>query len=416
MIEELANGNAAFVDVKVKELDDNQLKDLGHLLLHYGCIVLKKQDLELKDFSKLSSAFGHNQYKLIRDNIIWSQGWLYGDPLYSNDKADVIRRARELYHSKDSGHRIEHNGISYGRGTQYQNIDDIDYLNPMGWFNSEFPWVQEVSARPKGLFGHKDLVFHTNLTNHFTHQYGNIVSLYGVQHTAGSITPVSNVARAFSDFTEEQKNKSRPLRARIGRMLALDYDTPEDAVAEYLQLATGHLKESKYEDINTIINLYPENSPSNSTRRILKSKELGRLKAQSNGIDIPFIFKCPIETKWGEETFNSMAVVEDMIDDTQFSMELFDNYIDNDKYRYDHEWEDGDILIFDQLLTIHARNNANTLNPKERILWRSCQNHSKLQLPLWLDINEPLPSERIYRSDGLSFMRHFTHLPDKELD
>ena len=28
MIEELANGNAAFVDVKVKELDDNQLKDL----------------------------------------------------------------------------------------------------------------------------------------------------------------------------------------------------------------------------------------------------------------------------------------------------------------------------------------------------------------------------------------------------
>ena len=27
MIEELANGNAAFVDVKVKELDDNQLKD-----------------------------------------------------------------------------------------------------------------------------------------------------------------------------------------------------------------------------------------------------------------------------------------------------------------------------------------------------------------------------------------------------
>ena len=30
MVEELANGNAAFVDVQVKELDDNQLKDLGH--------------------------------------------------------------------------------------------------------------------------------------------------------------------------------------------------------------------------------------------------------------------------------------------------------------------------------------------------------------------------------------------------
>jgi len=111
-----------------------------------------------------------------------------------------------------------------------------------------------------------------------------------------------------------------------------------------------------------------------------------------------------------------MAVVEDMIDDPQFSMKIFDNYIDNDKYRYDHEWEDGDVLIFDQLLTIHARNNANTLNPKKRVLWRSCQNHSKLGVPLWLDINKPLSSERIERSDGLSFMRHFTHLPDKELD
>ena len=417
MIEELANGNAAFVDIKVKELDDNQLKDLGHLLLYYGCIVLKQQDLEVKDFSKLVNSFGENQYKLIRDNVIWSQGWLYGDPLYSDDQASVIRQAKELYFSRNvHTENIKHEGVSYGRGQLYHNENDMDYLNPMGWFDSDFPWIQEVSARPKGLFGHKDLVFHTNLTNHFTHQYGNLVSLYGLQHTAGSITPVSNVARAFSDFTEEQKNKSRQLRARIGRMLTLDYDNPDDAVLEYSQMSAGELDKSKYEEVNTVMNLYPENSPSKSTRRIIKTKELGRLKAQSSGIDIPFIFKCPIETKWGNETFNSMAVVEDMIDDPQFSMELFDNYIDNDKYRYDHEWEDGDVLIFDQLLTIHARNNANTLNPKKRVLWRSCQNHSKLGVPLWLDINKPLSSGRIERSDGLSFMRHFTHLPDKQLD
>ena len=59
MIEELANGNAAFVDLKVKELDDNQLKDLGHLLLYYGCIVLKRQDLEVKDFSRLVLSLIH---------------------------------------------------------------------------------------------------------------------------------------------------------------------------------------------------------------------------------------------------------------------------------------------------------------------------------------------------------------------
>ena len=111
-----------------------------------------------------------------------------------------------------------------------------------------------------------------------------------------------------------------------------------------------------------------------------------------------------------------MAVVEDMIDDPHFSMELFDSYIDNSKYRYDHEWEDGDVIIFDQLLTIHARNNAKTLNPSKRILWRSCQNHSKLGVPLWLDINKPISGERLDESNGLSLLKVFTHLPNKELD
>tara|TARA_A100001011_G_scaffold326703_1_gene350407 strand:+ start:3746 stop:4996 length:1251 start_codon:yes stop_codon:yes gene_type:complete len=416
VIEELANGNAAFVDLKVKELDENQLKDLGHLLLHYGCIVLKKQDLELKDFSRLSSAFGHNQYKLVRDNIIDWESWIYGDELKPNDPNEVIQKAKRSYLNKNSDTKFEQDGIKYGTGLQYHNENDLDYLNPMGWFNSDFPWIQEVSGRPRGLFGIKDLVFHTNLTNHFTHQYGNLVSLYGVQHTKGSITPVSNVNRAYSDFTQEQKDKSKILRARIGRMLQFSYDDPQDVARELVLLDAGQITESKYSAVNHIKKLYSDSTPSNNTRRIIKAKELGAAVPSNKGIDIPFIFECPIETKWGKYTFSSMAVVEDMIDDSQFSMEIFDNYIDNDKYRYDHEWEDGDIIIFDQLLTIHARNNANTLNPSKRILWRSCQNHSKLGVPLWLDINKPIPGERLDESNGLSLLKVFTHLPNKELD
>ena len=416
MIEELANGNAAFVDVKVKELDDNQLKDLGHLLLYYGCIVLKKQDLELKDFSRLSSAFGYNQYKLVRDNIIDWESWIYGDELKPNDPNEVIQKAKRSYLNKNSDTKFEQDGIKYGIGLQYHNENDLDYLNPMGWFNSDFPWIQEVSGRPRGLFGIKDLVFHTNLTNHFTHQYGNIVSLYGVQHTAGSITPVSNVNRAYSDFTQEQKDKSKTLRAKIGRMLQFSYDDPQDVARELVLLDAGQITESKYSAVNQIKKLYSESTPSNNTRRIIKAKELGAAVPGNKGIDIPFVFECPIETKWGKHTFSSMAVVEDMIDDPHFSMELFDSYIDNNKYMYDHEWEDGDVIIFDQLLTIHARNNAKTLNPSKRILWRSCQNHSKLGVPLWLDINKPIPGERLDESNGLSLLKVFTHLPNKELD
>ena len=51
--------------------------------------------------------------------------------------------------------------------------------------------------------------------------------------------------------------------------------------------------------------------------------------------------------------------------------ELFEylkKHILQDKYRYDHYWEDGDLVISEQWLTIHKRHAFDKMN--ERLLHR----------------------------------------------
>jgi taurine dioxygenase len=39
----------------------------------------------------------------------------------------------------------------------------------------------------------------------------------------------------------------------------------------------------------------------------------------------------------------------------KYIMKTLTHHVLEDKYRYDHEWEDGDIVISDQWLSIHKR-------------------------------------------------------------
>ena len=48
--------------------------------------------------------------------------------------------------------------------------------------------------------------------------------------------------------------------------------------------------------------------------------------------------------------------------------EYLKNHILQDKYRYDHHWKDGDVVISEQWLTIHKRWPFE--NMKERVLHR----------------------------------------------
>ena len=48
--------------------------------------------------------------------------------------------------------------------------------------------------------------------------------------------------------------------------------------------------------------------------------------------------------------------------------EYLKNHILQDKYRYDHHWQDGDVVISEQWLTIHKRHAFDKMH--ERLMYR----------------------------------------------
>lgn len=385
MIEELANGNAAFVDVQVKDLTENQIKDLGHLLLHHGCIVLKRQkDIDLKLYSHLLSTIGDIQDRLIVKHTIKHNKWKYGDPLEQNMSREEIEKGlRDFYDVLQKTKFVpmeQKDEITFGVGKKpdiEESLFGDKLLYPMGWFDEEYYWVCEVSDRkkqgglPQGLFGYNDIIWHTNLNSQFFLQYGSSVVLYGKEYTAGSITPILNCNHAYSDFDETLKNKMLQTKGPMGKVLQ---HADNDSIAVKIRsLGTGSdYSYAKYTNNDMLLNA-------------LEQKALVYL---GEADDTPLVMKTPTTAKYGDYTFNAKMAVSGLTGDIPLSREILSKAFEVDTYRYNHEWEDGDIILFDQGLTAHARDNSKTLEPKKRILWRSCINHSKLNIPKWLDIKE----------------------------
>jgi len=47
--------------------------------------------------------------------------------------------------------------------------------------------------------------------------------------------------------------------------------------------------------------------------------------------------------------------------------DLRNNYVDSGRYSYSHNWETGDVVLMDQVTTIHRRNKMDPTLPRELI-------------------------------------------------
>ena len=63
--------------------------------------------------------------------------------------------------------------------------------------------------------------------------------------------------------------------------------------------------------------------------------------------------------------FPFLQIIEGIPDDL---FNYLKNHILQDKYRYDHHWEDGDLVVSEQWLTIHKRHAFDKMN--ERLMNR----------------------------------------------
>ena len=205
---------------------------------------------------------------------------------------------------------------------------------------TEAPGIMKVTGKLKegrqtGFFGHdRELDWHCNkASNSARHSY---VTLYSVYGSEGSKTSWLDTAQAYVDLPDKKKEY---------------YKT--------LQVICGH-KVGAYSDDKSFIDHVNRDVP----------WPLIQTKYNKIGIFFPFhqVFDFVRQAEYGE-----------LISITNFQEEydFLQNHILNDKYMYHHDWEDGDIIMSDQDITLHKR--WYFAGMKDRLLWRVAHDVSNVE-------------------------------------
>ena len=157
----------------------------------------------------------------------------------------------------------------------------------------------------EGLFGHVDaLDWHANQASNYNRS--PLIWLYGKEGTKGSRTSWINMKQAY----EELNNKS---------------------LVKDLQITLGY-EPGKYSDSK----YFKEHHNTDAPFDLVHTNRAGK-----TGLYFPFLQIFGIVGK-DEHEFNTI-------------MHMLIGHVLKNKYRYDHYWEDGDIVISEQWLTIHKR-------------------------------------------------------------
>lgn len=176
-----------------------------------------------------------------------------------------------------------------------------------------------------GIFGHKvDLDWHVNHpANPERHP---IVWLYGVRGTKGSKTSWVNNILSYDDFSQEEKEYLKTIKCVLGYM-------------------RGSYSPEKFSNKDVEINEY-------FTPNIVHTHS----ESRQTGLYFPFLQIHHIVGMTLEES-------------KEFLIKIRDRIL-QEKYTYHHYWDDGDVVISDQWLSIHKRWAFEDM--EHRLLHRAC--------------------------------------------
>ena len=227
--------------------------------------------------------------------------------------------------------------------TRIGEVEKLDYyMNPKE--------EQRLSYVGKNyLFGDTELLWHANGTGR--HKFKEIcVGLYCVYECIDTVLSINNNCSAFADLSEEKKNYYRSLDIGLNNSGPRATLWPEDSdykgVAEdTFRVGQEHYKENV--DRRPLVGIHPFD---------------GR---EYIYFMVPYIDKA-YNKKDGKE-------IEDF---EKFYKTLWDDVIKS-KYQYHHVFKVGDLLLMDQLNTIHRRS---PIKDKNRMLWRTAFSYSKIKV------------------------------------
>lgn len=187
---------------------------------------------------------------------------------------------------------------------------------------------QKNEKGEEGLFGHTSaLDWHANQASNY--ERDPLIWLYGVEGTAGSKTSWINNIESYNALSEEFKKEIQDIQITLG-------------------YKSGSYSPSKF---------FVEHHSNDKPFRLVHVNDAGY-----TGLYFPFlqIFGMPGKT---EEQFKDI-------------MSRLIEHVTQPQFCYDHYWEDGDVVLSEQWLSIHKRWAFDKM--EERILHRIAFNYENL--------------------------------------
>lgn len=181
-----------------------------------------------------------------------------------------------------------------------------------------------------GLFGHTSaLDWHANQAS--SYDRAPLIWLHGVKDTVGSCTSWIDMRQAYEDLSDKDKKRINKLHITLG-------------------YKTGSYSESDF---------FIEHHATDKPFPLVYTNEAGK-----TGLYFPFL-----------QIFGIVEYEQPQFEET---MDWLKEHVLQDKYRYDHHWQDGDVVISEQWLTIHKRWECD--NMENRVLHRIAFDYSKVKL------------------------------------
>jgi taurine dioxygenase len=187
---------------------------------------------------------------------------------------------------------------------------------------------QKNEKGEEGLFGHASaLDWHSNQASNY--ERDPLIWLYGVQGTKGSKTSWINNIESYNALSDNFKEKIKDVQITLG------------------------YKSGSYSSSKFFIEHHSEDKPF----KLVHTNDAGY-----TGLYFPFL-----------QIFGMIGKTKEEFKDI---MDKLTKHVLQPQFCYDHEWEDGDIVLSEQWLSIHKRWAFD--NMEERVLHRIAFNYDKL--------------------------------------
>jgi len=243
------------------------------------------------------------------------------------------------------------------------------HLSPEIWCtdkeHSDLFWTvtnEMVDERNQGLFADYELDWHTNMTP--VADAEEVIGLYAKTITYETETWFASSIPYFNQLPEKKQNLLRELTVVHDpkRTLGLIKEAWQPKFGEIYgeEVLREIQKNRETREIFNALNMESENKHKfAASRGIMNNHKL----VPDHPLGVEGLFFSPYEIhtflKDGEPYEHSKELFD----------ELWNDYVCNDRYVYQHTWKEGDICLFDNVIGIHRR--PDILKDKPRKLLRT---------------------------------------------